>query len=464
MFEKTVVVVVYTMMSDAVIAALKRGHFDEKDGDWEARNDALSECTRVFVEAGERLAALSFSNGGTPHQSSSECFDATTWRALRLPLQGALKDLRSHLVREACGLVGAIAASCNGADGNPRLGAARDGGRMLLREVVPTLFELVSSGNKTNAKFVDDAIQEVLRHCRYKQFVNTVADYSRGKSAHVREACARYVQELATRWGAHYFRKHDDSLELMEQCVKRLLRDPANETRIAAREAFHALAAEFPERVDGVLAGLDDRLKQRLTAVPPGHHVDSGVTSARKRLVATSNTKTAPHFSRKTPQHNAAATTTTGTQKLGQRVRVQKCKTATVRFVGETEFSTGIWIGVELDAADGKHDGIVGGHRYFDAPPYRGLFVRPAQCSNLDQDDDTPEVVRASRLACAHKRFLGELLDLLQRQLNDFAKFENVDLSRANASSFSASVQSAPDQFTTILQQQVKRIRDEDYQ
>lgn len=124
-------------MSDAIVAALKRGNFEAKDGDWELRNDALIECSRLFAEAGERLAKTDGAMVG------QEFFDVTTWRALRLPLLAALKDLRSHLVREACGLIVSIAAACNGDDGQPRPGAARDGGRMLLRDVVPTLFELV---------------------------------------------------------------------------------------------------------------------------------------------------------------------------------------------------------------------------------------------------------------------------------------------------------------------------------
>eukprot|EP00639_Heterosigma_akashiwo_P024048 CAMPEP_0206405074 /NCGR_PEP_ID=MMETSP0294-20121207/28834_1 /ASSEMBLY_ACC=CAM_ASM_000327 /TAXON_ID=39354 /ORGANISM="Heterosigma akashiwo, Strain CCMP2393" /LENGTH=86 /DNA_ID=CAMNT_0053863267 /DNA_START=50 /DNA_END=306 /DNA_ORIENTATION=- len=53
-------------------------------------------------------------------------------------------------------------------------------------------------------------------------------------------------------------------------------------------------------------------------------------------------------------------------------------KTGIVRFVGETQFSTGVWVGVELPVPEGKNDGSVQGVKYFDAPDKHGLFVRPA--------------------------------------------------------------------------------------
>ena len=62
----------------------------------------------------------------------------------------------------------------------------------------------------------------------------------------------------------------------------------------------------------------------------------------------------------------------------GARLAVDKCK-ATVRYVGAIDDQQGTWVGLEWDnISRGKHDGAVGGRRYFtcklSAP--RGSFVR----------------------------------------------------------------------------------------
>lgn len=50
-----------------------------------------------------------------------------------------------------------------------------------------------------------------------------------------------------------------------------------------------------------------------------------------------------------------------------------------VQFVGVTQFAPGLWVGVELDTADGKNDGTIQGIWYFDCRPGHGVFVRPAK-------------------------------------------------------------------------------------
>uniref|UniRef100_A0A669BT78 Kinesin family member 13A n=1 Tax=Oreochromis niloticus TaxID=8128 RepID=A0A669BT78_ORENI len=58
----------------------------------------------------------------------------------------------------------------------------------------------------------------------------------------------------------------------------------------------------------------------------------------------------------------------------GEQVWVGK-RRGTVHYVGGVEFAKGIWIGVKLDMAVGKHNGTVQGRVYFRCPPGHGVFV-----------------------------------------------------------------------------------------
>ncbi|XP_045834644.1 CAP-Gly domain-containing linker protein 4 isoform X2 [Meles meles] len=51
----------------------------------------------------------------------------------------------------------------------------------------------------------------------------------------------------------------------------------------------------------------------------------------------------------------------------------------TVRYVGPTDFASGIWLGLELRSAKGRNDGAVGDTRYFTCKPNHGVLVRPSR-------------------------------------------------------------------------------------
>ena len=54
-----------------------------------------------------------------------------------------------------------------------------------------------------------------------------------------------------------------------------------------------------------------------------------------------------------------------------------------VRFVGNTSFATGTWVGIELVEPSGKNDGSVQGVRYFTCEPNYGVFVRASQVKTI---------------------------------------------------------------------------------
>ncbi|KAK5662852.1 hypothetical protein OQA88_6263 [Cercophora sp. LCS_1] len=63
---------------------------------------------------------------------------------------------------------------------------------------------------------------------------------------------------------------------------------------------------------------------------------------------------------------------------VGQNILLSDGRTGTIRFVGQTAFAVGDWVGVELDDGSGKNDGAVQGERYFECRMGYGMFVRPS--------------------------------------------------------------------------------------
>ncbi|KAI1269976.1 dynein associated protein-domain-containing protein [Xylariaceae sp. FL1019] len=68
---------------------------------------------------------------------------------------------------------------------------------------------------------------------------------------------------------------------------------------------------------------------------------------------------------------------------VGQYVQLTDGRNATVRFVGQTSFAAGDWVGIELEDETGKNDGTVRGERYFDCSPNKGMFIRSHAVSTV---------------------------------------------------------------------------------
>jgi dynactin 1 len=76
--------------------------------------------------------------------------------------------------------------------------------------------------------------------------------------------------------------------------------------------------------------------------------------------------------------------------RIGQTVEVGDGALGIVRYIGQPLFAPGDWIGVELEDGGGKNDGSVRGERYFECEMGRGMFVRPAAITIIDQPAPPP--------------------------------------------------------------------------
>ncbi|XP_055548764.1 restin homolog isoform X3 [Wyeomyia smithii] len=91
------------------------------------------------------------------------------------------------------------------------------------------------------------------------------------------------------------------------------------------------------------------------------------------RSGAVSPTHSVSSFASKSPALGKAATLT-----VGDRVIVSSgfgSRPGILKYLGETQFASGTWCGVQLDEASGKNDGSVDGVKYFECPDKYGIFV-----------------------------------------------------------------------------------------
>ena len=78
---------------------------------------------------------------------------------------------------------------------------------------------------------------------------------------------------------------------------------------------------------------------------------------------------------------------------VGDRILVDGLKEGIIGFLGETQFSKGIWAGVILDSPEGKNNGTLNDVKYFECEPNYGLFTRPHKLKLISKsvDKDSPQ-------------------------------------------------------------------------
>ena len=112
--------------------------------------------------------------------------------------------------------------------------------------------------------------------------------------------------------------------------------------------------------MQNLLACVIDRRTNYLTT---GHG-----SAERKSIIIRSTTMKAVSTEAKTTDTDPAVA-------LGASVLVGGVKPGRLRYIGGVHFVAGQWCGIELDDADGLHDGVVDGVRYFTCRDGHGIFA-----------------------------------------------------------------------------------------
>jgi dynactin complex subunit len=127
---------------------------------------------------------------------------------------------------------------------------------------------------------------------------------------------------------------------------------------------------------------------------------------------------------------------------VGDRCEVitEGCRgTGTVGYTGRVDGKDGIWLGVELDEANGRNDGSVQGRRYFACAQGRGVFVPPEKVRKITVSEAMATALEAERsVTLATLQLLRE--DRAKDQEAQAAKAQRVDAQFAEVEKSSAGV------------------------
>ncbi|KAJ6234884.1 nip100 protein [Anaeramoeba flamelloides] len=103
----------------------------------------------------------------------------------------------------------------------------------------------------------------------------------------------------------------------------------------------------------------------------------------------------------------------------------------TIRFIGDTQFSPGTWVGIELKTPNGRNDGSIQGIKYFECKKGFGIFVRPSQIRLPSMKNKTKQrtKIKPSRLLKIlrpHQEFIEFLLDERKILLNQIVRLKEL--------------------------------------
>ena len=72
---------------------------------------------------------------------------------------------------------------------------------------------------------------------------------------------------------------------------------------------------------------------------------------------------------------------------VGNHVLIGNKMIGIIRYIGQTHFAAGIWVGVEIGEPKGRNDGSIDEQRYFTCDPLYGLFAPPHKLTLVDVSD-----------------------------------------------------------------------------
>jgi len=173
-------------------------------------------------------------------------------RHLMPPLQGAVKDLRSQVCREACITVAHLAQ---------QLGLKAE---FFFEPFMPALFSLLVANAKVVSLTGGSTIVLVYESIPSWRLLPPLQVQMQSKSKEVRRAVCMVLKMILGTWNPTVIQKHGN---LFHEIMKKGLSDADAEARNSTREGFPAFQRVFPGLATSILDSLEPLQKRQLQSV-----------------------------------------------------------------------------------------------------------------------------------------------------------------------------------------------------
>ena len=238
--------------------AISQEFIHSRDAHWAERDAALNRLGELIQEGSLDPNADDFS---------------PVLKTIILGLVTQLPDLRSQVVRSACGTLALLAAEVGDH-------SALD--RPMREQVIPAVIALISNGNKVLASAGRECLPTLVMYGHFEGSIKVLTQaLAEARHVAVRHSCCVCLLHVLQYWPMQTLSAVAMVLErsLLPACT-----DAAVEVRALARQCLVHYVLAFPDRQPSVEGNLDEQtrklVKQEISEArdgpPPERHVDDG--------------------------------------------------------------------------------------------------------------------------------------------------------------------------------------------
>lgn len=143
-------------------------------------------------------------------------------RALEIPLQTSIKDLRSQVVREACITIAYIAQTIGGKFDHSA--------EYLLHQLI----NLIQNSAKVVATAGYITVKFLLQHTQSPRLIPIITNnLANSKSKEIRRTCCEFLELVLVQWSTHHLEKY---VTQFQDALKKGIADADPEARISSRK------------------------------------------------------------------------------------------------------------------------------------------------------------------------------------------------------------------------------------